>query len=188
MTTTPAFVRAGAESALHPLNPGYPASASSRCNGPRSSPRTHPPAAAAAPTPATHRRPPRGRAPVRDRLVITPRQLRRATQRAGQIERLQDLHHFLRSLQARPPGRLEQQGARDSRPVRTKQRGDPMATHGDIRWPPSGTFSGRPRGDFHGRRQRHPQAKPAVVDVREPRSAPWTPLIPATVMGCRSRR
>ena len=27
-----------------------------------------------------------------------------------------------------------------------------MATHGDIRWPPPGTFDGRLRGDFHGRR------------------------------------
>ena len=27
-----------------------------------------------------------------------------------------------------------------------------MATHGEIRWPPAGTFSGRLRGDFHGRR------------------------------------
>ncbi len=38
--------------------------------------------------------------PVRNRLVIAARQLRRATQRAGQVIRLQDLHHFLRALQA----------------------------------------------------------------------------------------
>jgi hypothetical protein len=29
-----------------------------------------------------------------------------------------------------------------------------MATHEETRWPPVGTFSGRRRGDFHGRRQR----------------------------------
>ena len=34
-----------------------------------------------------------------------------------------------------------------------------MATHGEIRWPPPGTFSGRLRGDFHGRR--HADAPPA---------------------------
>ncbi len=28
-----------------------------------------------------------------------------------------------------------------------------MATHGEIRWPPVGTFGGRLWGDFHGRRQ-----------------------------------
>ena len=27
-----------------------------------------------------------------------------------------------------------------------------MATHGEIRWPPAGTFDGRLRGDSHGRR------------------------------------
>jgi hypothetical protein len=27
-----------------------------------------------------------------------------------------------------------------------------MATHGEIRWPPVGTFDGRLRGDSHGRR------------------------------------
>ncbi len=27
-----------------------------------------------------------------------------------------------------------------------------MATHGENRWPPVGTFSGRLWGDFHGRR------------------------------------
>ena len=42
-----------------------------------------------------------GTHPMRDRLVITPRQHRRATQRAGQVIRLQNLHHFLRVLQAR---------------------------------------------------------------------------------------
>jgi len=27
-----------------------------------------------------------------------------------------------------------------------------MATHGEIQWPPVGRFSGRLRGEFHGRR------------------------------------
>src|SRR5215218_10100553 len=34
-----------------------------------------------------------------------------------------------------------------------KPWGDPMATHGEIRWPPPGTSNGRLRGDSHGRRQ-----------------------------------
>ena len=42
-----------------------------------------------------------GRHPMRDRLVITPAQLRRSPQRTGQIKRLQNLHDFLCFLQAR---------------------------------------------------------------------------------------
>ncbi len=42
-----------------------------------------------------------------------------------------------------------------------------MATHGEIRWPPVGSFDGRLRGDFHGRR--HPRAaeseRPATDDA-----------------------
>jgi hypothetical protein len=53
--------------------------------------------------------------PVRDRLVIAPRQQSRATQAAGQVIRLQDLVHFLRFLHTRPP-RLGSQ-------VRARRRG-----------------------------------------------------------------
>jgi hypothetical protein len=59
------------------------------------------------PRPRTHRhRQPTagsvpGRHPVRNRLVITASERRRTAQRACQVERLKDLHHFLRSLQAR---------------------------------------------------------------------------------------
>ena len=102
------------------------------------------------PWPHRHRQPATGliacRNPVRDRLVITPHQLRSATQRAGQIERFQDLHHFLRVLQARPQARLdntrrpglqadqdETVGKSDGHPW-----GDPVTASGDSRWPPTG--------------------------------------------------
>jgi hypothetical protein len=45
--------------------------------------------------------------PVRHGLVITPDQLRGTAQRAGQVKRLQNLHHFLRALQGRPPTRVD---------------------------------------------------------------------------------
>src|SRR5690349_23933164 len=48
-----------------------------------------------------------GADPVPDRLVITTSQLGSGPQRAGCVKGLQDLHHFLRGLQARPPGRLD---------------------------------------------------------------------------------
>lgn len=87
----------------------------------------------------------------------------RASRPAGPRSPFQDLHHFLRGLQARPPGRLEQQGAGGSRPVRTKPWGNPMATHGEIRWPPVGTFDGRLWGDSHGRRHAGSISAIAVV-------------------------
>ncbi len=58
------------------------------------------------PRPHRHRQPAAGLVtrthPLRDGLVITARQLRRTTQRASQVKRFQDLHHFLRALQAGP--------------------------------------------------------------------------------------
>jgi hypothetical protein len=39
----------------------------------------------------------------RDRLVITPHQRRRATQRPGHVIRLKNLHRFLAFLHDRPP-------------------------------------------------------------------------------------
>ena len=94
--------------------------------------------------------------PVRDRLVITTRQLRRPAQRAGQVKRLQDLHHFLRTLQAGPPHASTTRRAGHYRPIRTRSWGEPMATSREIRRPPVGSFDGRLRGDSHGRR--HPLA------------------------------
>src|SRR3954454_13779356 len=43
---------------------------------------------------------------------------------------------------------------RRCRPLRTERWGDPMAAHGENRWPPVGTFSGRLWGDSHGGRPR----------------------------------
>ncbi len=48
------------------------------------------------------RRVPRSNKP-RDRLVITPRQHRRTTQRPRPVIRLKNLHRFLRFLDGRPP-------------------------------------------------------------------------------------
>ena len=85
--------------------------------------------------------------PVRDGLVITPDQLRGTAQRAGQVKRLQDLHHFLRTLQGRPPTRRQQDAAvssdrsghdrgeiRSPRAGRSgdRQWGEPMAAYGEI--------------------------------------------------------
>jgi hypothetical protein len=104
------------------------------------------------PRPDRHRQPIAGRIarrdPMSDCLVITSRQLRRTTQRAGQVERFQDLHHFLRVLQARPPGtpRQHQAPGLQADPDETGARsnghpwGDPAAASGEIRWPPTGRF------------------------------------------------
>jgi hypothetical protein len=89
-----------------------------------------------------------GAHPVRDRLVITPDKLRCTTQRARQIKRLQDLHHFLRAPQARlldaPPmtRRPEQPTGQDDTTGRSDGHpwGDPMAANGDFRSPPMGRF------------------------------------------------
>ena len=95
-----------------------------------------------------------GAHPVRDGLVITPGQLRRTAQRAGQVKRLQDLHHFLRALQAGPSARASKTGRAGAyRPIRTDSWGEPMATGGENRRPPAGRTDGRLRGDSHGRRQ-----------------------------------
>jgi hypothetical protein len=50
-----------------------------------------------------------------------------------------------------------------------------MATHGEIRWPPVGTFNGRLWGDFHGRRQRvlHLLNPPAAAARSIPREASY---------------
>jgi pimeloyl-ACP methyl ester carboxylesterase len=40
----------------------------------------------------------------------------------------------------------------ESRPLRTEPWGDPMATHGEIQWPPVGRINGRLWGELHGRR------------------------------------
>jgi hypothetical protein len=72
-----------------------------------------------------------GAHPMPDRLVITADQLRCRAQRTGRIERFQDLHHFLRGLQAHAlQTASSRQGAGRCRPVRTKPWGDPMATMG----------------------------------------------------------
>ena len=98
--------------------------------------------------PATRRIP--GTHPMRDRLVITTSELRRPTQRARRIKRLQDLHDFLRLLQARLPGAASitrQPGlqATQDRTVAGKTDGhpwgDPVATTGDFRRPPTGRIS-----------------------------------------------
>jgi hypothetical protein len=136
---------------------------------PRSSPRTHPPVAA--PAPAAYRRLFVCAHPERDRLVIAPGERRRAAQRARQVERFRDLHGFLRSLQARPPGRLDvkvldaagRPGGRNS---------------GAIRWPPMGRSDGRrwgrsvaptgrcpwPRSPWHLASSRTPTYRPLGAD------------------------
>jgi hypothetical protein len=125
------------------------------------------------PPPHRHRQPTPasvpGRHPVRNRLVITASERRRTTQRACRVERLKDLHHFLRSLQAGLPGTPRRQGVPSYRPIRTKPWGDPMATHGEIRWPPVGRSGGRLRGDSHGRRHPAVQQDPSIQTA--PRTA-----------------
>ena len=80
------------------------------------------------------------RHPVRDRLVITTRQLCRAAQRSGQIVCLQDLHHFLRFLHTRPP-RL---GSKiEPRSVANRQI---QENRGEKRRPPTGRNPGRQWG------------------------------------------
>ncbi|MGB0095175.1 MAG: hypothetical protein WBP81_21895, partial [Solirubrobacteraceae bacterium] len=59
------------------------------------------------------------------------------------------------------------------RPLRTERSswGDPMATHGEIRWPSVGSFDGRLRGDSHGRR--HPDNIGALHAFREQAIRYW---------------
>lgn len=147
----------GAWCAPNPCNPSRPAAdgrhrrGSARASGPptpRSSPRTLDPR----PRPTRHGQPATRRLargnPMRDGLVITPSQLRRTTQRASQIKRLQDLHHFLRTLQRRPPGtprstrRPELPAGQDETLGRSDghPRGEPTAVTGEFRRPPVGRF------------------------------------------------
>src|ERR671922_78394 len=70
------------------------------------------------------------------------------TERAGQVIRLENLHHFLRTLHAGPPDRASTT-TRAGLPTpqdRTvgRNRGHPwgetMAASGEIQWPPMGRF------------------------------------------------
>jgi hypothetical protein len=51
-----------------------------------------------------------------------------------------------------------------------------MATHGEIRWPPMGTFDGRLRGDSHGRRQLRSSPKPGLSNRRAEPAATYASL------------
>jgi hypothetical protein len=51
-----------------------------------------------------------------------------------------------------------------------------MATHGEIRWPPVGTFGGRLRGDSHGRRHRHLDRAAGSGGMRRAYAEPRRPL------------
>ena len=82
----------------------------------------------------------RSTVPAGDRPVITPGQLRGAAQRAGQVKRFQDLHHFLRALQGPPPRARRQQDAA----VSTGQSGH---DRGEIRWPRAGRSGDRQWGE-----------------------------------------
>ncbi len=77
--------------------------------------------------------------PVRHRLVITPRQLRRSPQRAGQIVCLQDLHHFLRFLHAASTPQSSSSSPAAWQPT---DSGKPWGE----RWPPTGRNPGRQWG------------------------------------------
>ena len=84
----------------------------------------------------------------RDRLVITPRQRRRSTQRARQVIRLKDLHRFLAFLHIRRPqialtttrARLPAPQDRNVGRNRGHPWGETVATSGAFRWPPTGSF------------------------------------------------
>ena len=89
------------------------------------------------------------RYPMRDRLVITTSQPRRSSQRADQIERLQNLHDFLCFSSSPSPRRAsmntkrrELQATEDRTDVVGRSDGhpwgDPMAISGEFRWPPTG--------------------------------------------------
>ena len=105
------------------------------------------------PSPAAHARPPASRPPhhaphpIRDRLVITPHQRCRLAERARQVIRLQDLHHFLRFLHAPSSEprrdamtRPRVSGAQDRTggEIRGRQWGESAAARGEFRWPPMG--------------------------------------------------
>jgi hypothetical protein len=97
---------------------------------------------------------------VGDGFVIDAGQRRCASQRADQIECLQNLHHFLRSFHRGPLVELPEAASpneRDGRcrpiwPVLVSERGEPMAAHGEVGRPPVGRFGGRLWGGSHGRR------------------------------------
>ena len=73
------------------------------------------------------------------RLVIAPRQQRRATQAAGHVIRLQDLHHFPRFLHAASTPRLSSRARKRGQPT---DQGQPRGE----RWPPAGRNPGRQWG------------------------------------------
>jgi hypothetical protein len=134
----------GALCAPSPDSPSPPAADAPRRRGsvrasdrptPRSSPQTHPAAAAAAPTPADRRRPHRGRAPSARPSCDHTRQAPLHHAACPQIKRLQDLHHFLRAPQARLL-----RASNDKAPRATDRSG---RNHGEIRWPPMGRSNGR---------------------------------------------
>ncbi|MGH2989945.1 MAG: hypothetical protein ACRDMA_08795, partial [Solirubrobacterales bacterium] len=95
--------------------------------------------ARAAPALGAAARPPALFDVVGDRLVVAFGQLRRASLRADQIECLQDLRHFLRSLHrfllaGLPNAASPSEGVgrcRSNRPVVVSRWGDPMAAHGE---------------------------------------------------------
>src|SRR5207248_1817264 len=86
---------------------------------------------------------------------ITANQRRRLAERAGQVIRLKDLHHFLRFLHAGPPNHaLTTTRARIPTPQdRTVGRkdghpwGETVAASGEIQWPPMGRFPWPPSSD-----------------------------------------
>lgn len=86
------------------------------------------------------------RHPMRDRLVITLREL--AAPRSVSVRSNASRTSFTSSelFNAGLQARLDQQGALDYRQVRTKRWGDPMATHGENRRPSPGNSDGRPWG------------------------------------------
>jgi len=84
--------------------------------------------------------------------VITPNQCRRAAQRARQVVRLKDLHHFLSFLQPGPPNSCLNNQTRVEPTDQDKevgrsdghQREDTVAISGEFRWPPLGRFTWPP--------------------------------------------
>jgi hypothetical protein len=78
---------------------------------------------------------------VRTRLADHTRRAPPRRARARQSERRQDLHDFLRSLQARPSTPLDDQDAGRCSPLGRKPAGSSAATNGNVRWTSPGTLT-----------------------------------------------